>query len=70
MLVVTPLHVAETLRLVSAFTDLVLTVNVPLVFPAATVMLDGTVPTEAVPLVNWITIPPDGAAALSLGPLR
>lgn len=46
-------------------TLLVLTVNVALVLPAATVTLAGTVATDVFGLVSDTTAPPDGALALS-----
>lgn len=49
---------------VDAVTVLVLTVNVPLVYPAMTVTLDGTVAADAL-LERLTTAPPLGA-----GPLR
>jgi hypothetical protein len=42
----------------------VLTVNVALVFPAATVTLEGTVATDVLLLVSVTTAPPEGAAEL------
>src|ERR1700757_1629155 len=45
-------------------TRCVLTVKFALVFPAGTVMLDGTVATEVLPLESATTAPPEGAAAV------
>src|SRR5260370_10230766 len=47
-------------------TALVLTVNVALVAPAATVTLDGTLAAAVLLLETMTTAPPDGAAPLKL----
>jgi hypothetical protein len=51
---------------VDASTALVLTVNVALVAPAATVTLDGTVAAAVLLLERATNVPPDGAAPLSV----
>ena len=51
---------------VDAVTALVVTVNVALVLPAATVTLDGTAATAGLPLESDTTVPPAGAAAVSV----
>ena len=53
------------LTVVDAVTALVLTVNVALVAPAATVTLDGTVATDVSLLESATCAPPDGAGPLS-----
>ena len=63
---VAPLYVPEIVIVVDAATALVLTVNVALVAPAATVTLDGT-RAAAVLLLESVTVaPPAGAAPLSV----
>jgi len=52
--------------MVDAETVLVLTVNVALVAPAATVTLDGTVATDVSLLESATCAPPDGAGPLSV----
>src|SRR5216683_889537 len=54
------------LTVVDASTALVLTVNVALVAPAATVTLDGTLAAAVLLLDSATTAPPDGAAPLSV----
>jgi hypothetical protein len=54
------------LTVVDAATALVLTVNVALVAPAATVTLDGTLAAVVLLLESVTTAPPDGAAPLSV----
>ena len=54
------------LTVIDAATALVLTVNVALVAPAATVTLDGTLATVVLLLESVTTAPPDGAAPLSV----
>src|SRR6266436_7961695 len=54
------------LTVVDAATALVLTVNVALVTPAATVTLDGTLAAVVLLLERVTTAPPDGAAPLSV----
>ncbi len=61
-----PLNVAEMETVVDTATALVLTVNVALVAPAATVTLDGTLATVVLLLESVTTAPPDGAAPLSV----
>src|SRR5712671_5812813 len=61
-----PLNVAEIETVVDTATALVLTVNVALVAPAATVTLDGTLATVVLLLESVTTAPPDGAAPLSV----
>ena len=51
---------------VDSATALVLTVNVALVAPAATVTLDGTVAAVVLLLKSVTTAPPDGAAPVSV----
>src|SRR5436190_24326744 len=51
---------------VDAVTALVLTVNVALVAPAATVTLEGTVATDVLLLESATCAPPDGAGPLSV----
>jgi hypothetical protein len=51
---------------VDRVTALVLTVNVALVAPAATVMLEGTVATDVSLLESATCVPPDGAGPLSV----
>ncbi len=51
---------------VELLTTLVLTVNVALLAPAATVTLAGTVATAVLLLESVTTAPPEGAAALKL----
>jgi hypothetical protein len=63
---VTLLKVAEMVTAVDAATALVLTVNVALVAPAATVTLDGTLAAAVLLLESATTAPPDGAAPLSV----
>ncbi len=52
--------------MVAASTALVLTVNVALVAPAATVTLDGTLAAAVLLLDSATAAPPDGAAPLSV----
>ncbi len=52
--------------MVDAATALVLTVNVALVAPAATVTLDGTLAAVVLLLESVTTAPPDGAAPLKV----
>ena len=54
------------LTVVDASTALVLTVNVALVAPAATVTLDGTLAAVVLLLESVTTAPPDGAAPLKV----
>src|SRR5258708_38710248 len=54
------------LTVVEAATALVLTVNVALVAPAATVTLDGTLAAVVLLLESATTAPPDGAAPLNV----
>src|SRR5436190_97197 len=61
-----PTHVAVMLACVTAVIAFVLTVNVALVAPAATVTDGSTVATLGLLLVNVTTAPPAGAAALSV----
>ena len=63
---VTPPYAAEILTVVDAATALVLTVNVALVAPAATVTLDGTLAAVVLLLESVTSAPPDGAAPLSV----
>lgn len=63
---VTPAYVAEIVTGVLAVTDCVLTANVALVAPAATVTLAGVVATDVWLLASATTAPPDGAAAVSV----
>lgn len=63
---VTPPYVPEMLTVVDAATAFVLTINVALVAPAATVTLDGTVATLELLLESVTTAPPEGAAPLSV----
>jgi hypothetical protein len=63
---VTAPNLAEMFTLVFADCVLVVTVNVALVFPAATVTVAGTVPTPVLLLERVITAPPEGAAPLSV----
>src|SRR6267154_5508234 len=63
---VTPLYVPEMVTVVDAATALVLTVNVALVAPATTVTLDGTLAAAVLLLESVTTVPPDGAAPLSV----
>ena len=58
---VTPLYVAEIVTVVFEDGLLVLTVNVALVCPAATVTLAGTVATFGLLLESVMTVPPEGA---------
>ena len=62
---VTPAKVAEIVTVVDSLTALVLTVNVALVAPAATVTLEGTVATDVSLLESATCAPPDGAGPLS-----
>jgi hypothetical protein len=61
---VAPLYPAEIVTDVEVDTVLVLTVNVTLVAPLATVTLDGTVATAALLLESETRAPPPGAGAL------
>jgi hypothetical protein len=63
---VTPLYEAEMLAEVDVPTGLVLTVNVALVAPAATVTLDGTIAALGLLLDRLITASPLGAGPLSV----
>jgi len=54
------------LTVVDAATALVPTVNVALVAPAATATLDGTLAAAVLLLDSATTVPPDGAAPLSV----
>jgi len=63
---VTPPYAAEMLTVVDAATALVLTVNVALVAPAATVTLEGTLAAVVLLLESVTTAPPVGAAPLSV----
>ena len=54
------------LTVVEAATALVLTVNVALVAPAATVTLDGSLAAVVLLLESVTTAPPDGAAPVSI----
>src|SRR5258708_3720043 len=54
------------LTVVEAATALVLTVNVALVAPAATVTLDGTLAAVVLLLESVTTAPPEGAAPLNV----
>src|SRR5437660_12393455 len=54
------------MTVVDAETVLVLTVNVALVAPAATVTLEGTVATDVLLLESATCAPPDGAGPLSV----
>src|SRR5260370_36418870 len=54
------------LTLVAAARALVLTINVALVAPAATVTLDGTLAAVVLLLESVTTAPPEGAAPLSV----
>src|SRR5688572_1343135 len=62
---VRPLYVADSVTGVLAATVCVVTVNVALVEPAATVTVPGTVAADVLLLVRETTAPPDGAAAVS-----
>ena len=62
----TPLYEAEMLAEVDVPTGLVLTVNVALVAPAATVTLDGTIAALGLLLDRLITASPLGAGPLSV----
>jgi hypothetical protein len=62
---VVPLYEAEMVTGVAAVTALVVTVNVALLAPAATVTLEGTVAADAL-LERSTTTPPLGAAPLSV----
>ena len=57
---VSPASTAEIVRLVSAATAAVVTLNVAVVLPAATVTVDGTVATTEL-LLSETTVPPLGA---------
>jgi hypothetical protein len=57
-------RVAVMTALVAPVTDLVLTVNLALVLPAATVTLGATVAAEVLALDKVTTIPPEGALAV------
>ena len=63
---VTPPDAPEIVTDAEAVTALDVTVNVPLVAPAAIVMLGGTVAAFGLLLDNVTTAPPDGAAAESV----
>src|SRR5437879_769311 len=63
---VTPLYIPEMLTVVDPPTALVLTVNVALVAPAATVTLDGTLAAFVLLLESVTTAPPAGAAPVSV----
>src|SRR5467141_3590883 len=63
---VTPLYIPEMVTVVDAATALVLTVNVALVAPAATVTLDGVLAAVVLLLESVTTAPPEGAAPLSV----
>jgi hypothetical protein len=59
-------NVPEIVTDVDDETDCVLTVNAALVAPAATVTLEGTVPTDVLLLDSVTTAPPDGAALVNV----
>ena len=61
---VVPAYFPEIKTFVFDDTLWVLTVNLALVCPAATVTLDGTVATDVLPLESDTLVPPEGAAAL------
>jgi hypothetical protein len=63
---VTPPYVPEMVTVVETITALVLTVNVAVVAPAATVTLDGVRATFGLLLESATVAPPDGAAPLSV----
>ena len=63
---VVPLNSPEMLDVVLAATGVVVTVNVPLVAPAATVTLAGTVAAAVLLLPSVTTAPPVGAALLNV----
>ena len=63
---VTPAYDAEIVTGVETVTALVLTVNVALLAPAATVTLAGTVATALLPLERETVAPPAGAGPLSV----
>jgi hypothetical protein len=63
---VTPPDAPEIVTDAEAVTALDVTVNVPLVAPAAIVMLAGTVAAVVLLLESVTTAPPEGAAALSV----
>ena len=63
---VTPAYDAEMVTGVDAVTVLVLTVNVALLAPAATITLAGTVATALLPLERETVAPPAGAGPLSV----
>ena len=63
---VTPPYTAEIVTAVEPGTGVVVTVNVALVAPAATVALDGTVTADVLSLDSVTTNPPPGAGPLSV----
>jgi hypothetical protein len=63
---VTPPYTAEIVTAVEPDTGLVVTGNVALVAPAATVTLDGTVAANVLSLLSDTTAPPAGAGPLSV----
>ena len=63
---VTPLYTAEIVTAVEPDTALVVTENVALAAPPATVTLDGTVAADVLSLDNDTTAPPAGAGPVSV----
>ena len=66
VVLVTPAYNAEIVTAVELVTLLVLTVNVALLAPAATVTLAGTVAAAVLPLITETDAPPLGAGPLSV----